>query len=105
MTKITFDQLREMVSAAVKAKLAENADSFLTEGAKEIPVRMVLGDIKDVVVGSIVEDLMRELKMDEAAISQVVSRAFDNMTKEIVLGLDVPGMETGPVQRRRVVGF
>lgn len=96
--KITAQQLLEMVNKAVKEKLAE---SKLNEGAKEIPIRMVLGDIKDVVVGSITEDLMRELGMDEMHIQGVVARAFDKMVKEIVIELDKP-MELGQ-PRRRVV--
>lgn len=101
--KITLEQLKEMVSEAVKARLSEA--TVVSEGAKEIPIRMVLDDIKDVVVGSIVEDLVRELRMDEKAVEMVVSRAFDKMVKEIVLGLDMPGHEHSPegLPRRRVV--
>jgi len=92
--QITKAQLQQMISEAVSAKLKE--------GAKEIPIRMVLGDIKDVVVGSITEDLTRELHMDENAISMVVSRAFDKMVREIVVELDKPQLDTG-LPRRRVV--
>lgn len=92
--KITAKQLQEMVNEAISAKLAE--------GAKEISIRMVLGDIKDVVVDSITEDLMRELGMDEQTIKMAVGRAFDKMAKDIVLELDKPQLDAG-LPRRRVV--
>jgi signal recognition particle GTPase len=98
--KITINQLQEMITEAITAKLSE---SPLTEGVKEIPIRMILGDIKDVIVGSITEDLTRELRMDEHAIEGVVSRAFDKMVREIVMELDKPGMDVGSGPRRRVV--
>jgi hypothetical protein len=100
--KISIQQLQEMITEAIATRLSETAEP-LTEGVKEIPIRMILGDIKDVVVGSITEDLSRELHMDEHAIEAAVSRAFDKMVREIVMELDKPGMDVGSGPRRRVV--
>lgn len=96
--QITLNELRTLISEAVRVKL--------TEGTKEIPIRMVMDDIKAPVVESITEDLMKELSLDEAAISSVVSRAYDRMVMEVVRELDKPGMDPVPgIPRRRVVGI
>lgn len=101
--QITVGKLQEMIKTTVTRKLSENYKP-LTEGTKEIPIRMVLDDIKEIIVDSITEDLVRELNVEEMTVSRVVSQAFDTMTRQIVLGLDEANKDaqsSGP--RRRIV--
>lgn len=101
--QISVNELKEMIKTTVTRKLSESYKP-LTENAKEIPIRMVLDDIKEVVVDSITEDLVRELKIEEMVVARVVGKAFDTMTRQIVLGLDEASRETVPAgPRRRIV--
>lgn len=97
--KITLNELRALISEAVRTKL--------TEGTKEIPIRMVMDDMKAPVVESLTEELMKEISLEEVAISGVVGKAYDKMVMEVVRELDdKPGLDLGPgIPRRRVVGI
>lgn len=99
--QIKLDELRKLIAETVAKKLEER--KLLNEGPKEIQIRMTMEDIKDVVVSSITEDLMRELGMDEAQIASVISRAYDKMVREVVLELDTQAADVGSGPRRRIV--
>jgi len=105
--KISVDELKKMVSEAVSKKLAGgnySGKKQINEGPEEISIRMILSDLKEPVVGSIVEELSRETKRDEAMIESVVSSAFDVMTRQIVQGIErMAPAQTAQAPRRRVV--
>jgi len=95
--KITLNELRALISEAVRTKL--------TEGTKEIPIRMVMDDMKAPVVESLTEELMEKTSLEEVAISGVVGRAYDKMVMEVVKELD-DKLDLGPgIPRRRIVGI
>jgi len=78
---------------------------MLSEGPKEIQIRLVMEDIKDIVVSSIADELKKELKMDEAVITGVLNDAFDKMTRDVIMNLDKASAEPvgGTAPRRRVI--
>lgn len=99
--KISIQELRKIISEAVKAQLSEEN---LQEGPKEIQIRQTMLELKEVIVGSIVEDLVRETGMEEMAVERVVGSAFDKMVSMIVRELDIPNvMGSAEAPRRRIV--
>lgn len=100
--QIKLEELRVLIAETVSRKLHER--KLLNEGPREIQIRMAMEDIKDVVVSSIAEDLMRELGMEEGQIMSVVGRAYDKMIRDVVMELDsaTPGSDPG-TPRRRIV--
>lgn len=99
--RVSLEQLRTIISETVKNKLVEN--KIIKEGAKEIQIRMTMDELKDVIVDSITEDLVRELNIDEAKVAKVVSRAYDKMTMEIVLELDKPQKQETEMSRKKII--
>lgn len=99
--KISIQELRKMVFEAVRSELKEAAN--LQEGPKEIQIRTVMMDMKDVVVGSITEDVVRETGIEEPQVESVVSRAYDKMIQEVVMALETPAPAVAAGPRRRVV--
>lgn len=106
--RVGINELKEMVGNAIKSQLDEH--SIIQEGPSEISTKLVLDEMKDVIVSSITEDLTRELpNKEEAFIAKVVSSGYDAMTREILRNIDNIGVgmhNSGPVvQKRRAVVF
>jgi len=100
--KITKDKLEEIIQGIVKKKLSEALT--LKEGPREIPIRMIMDDLKDVVVGSVTEDIARELMgVDEKVIERAVQEGYAKMTHTIVVALDAAPAIPGSGPRRRMI--
>lgn len=98
--KVSIQELRNLVYEAVREQINE---ASLQEGPKEIQIRNVMMDLKDVVVGSITEDVVRETGIEEPQVASVVARAYDKMVQDIVMSLDVSTAPAAMGPRRRVV--
>ena len=108
--KISVDELKKMVNEAVSKKLKEgnfHKKTQINEGPEEISIRMVMSDLKEPVVGSIVEELTRETQRDEKTIEAIVTSAFEVMVRQIVQGIErsAPTQQTQAPRRRVVAGL
>ena len=86
-----------MINEAVSAKL--------NEGPKEIGIRTVMADLKEPIVGSLAVDISQETGIEEKQVESVISRAYENMTVEIIKNLDIPSpsAQIPGTPRRRIV--
>ncbi len=117
--RIGVDELKKMVNEAVKKRLREDSPAgssgavgVLAEGPSEIAVRMVMEDLREVIVGSITEDLVRQTSKEEKVVESVVSGAYEAMAREIIRNLDRAAttmssdpQSVGGQPRRRTVVF
>lgn len=109
--RVGLDELKKMVGEAVKKTMTENTGMVLTEGPSEIAVRMVLEDLKEVIVGSLTEDLVRELKnKEEKMVETIVSSGYEAMAREIIRNIDKTetlggSAQLGGAPRRKTVVF
>lgn len=94
--EITLRELKAMVKEAVKSKL--------NEGPQEIPIRMTMEDLKEPIIGSIIEDLVRNSSLSEKEIESVVVKAYEKMTIEIIRGLDIAKSKPAPSSRPSQLG-
>ena len=99
--KISVEQLRTLVFEAVRARLSE---AKLQEGPKEIGIRAVMEELYEIYVGSLTEDITLETGLDEEAVEDAVSAAYEQMTVSLVQDLDVVAKPTATGPRRRIVG-
>lgn len=80
--RLGINELKQMVGEAINKQL-------LQEGPSEISVRMIMDEMKDVIVGSITEDLTRELpNKNEVFLEKVVEAGYLAMTREIIRNVD-----------------
>lgn len=106
--RVGLNELKEMVGNAIKTQL--NESSLLQEGPSEISTKLVLDEMKDIIVSSISEDLLRELpNKEESFIAKIVASGYDAMTREILRNIDNlgAGMQSSApvVQKRREIVF
>lgn len=98
--QISLEELRKLVFEAVRSRLNEGA---LQEGPREIGIRSVMMDLREPIVGSLTEDIVRETGIEEPLVERALSTAYERMIMEVVKTLDSQPVisTTGP--RRRIV--